>query len=611
MKNSSDQLRATIHTGMANTLRLIVIACPLVILAFLLWASNRGFDITDEGYYLLSARSPDTVLASASFAYLYVAAVFHLLRDNITALRIVGYVFILLSSCALWAGVRAITGKTVRGNDGNQVLDDAAGLALTIAGSLLIYVWFLVTPSYNLLNAAGINFFAGSLLVGLAAISVGRQHLAYVLLLAAGFVLGFCVFVKFPSGILLALVAIIGIFLWPAIKLSAKSGLVSCLIFGLFLWCLFHFFVFQPPRAAYLIFTRGVDIAYILDPRHTLSNTVTRSLTDIWQLVRDTWGKYGWLYVSGIGCAVILKSALWMRAKTAACLGYLLPFIALVMLILIFKNGWFWGGIRGIDGVGSTLFGFIMFGVLWILADSYEKSEGGVKAIQPYRKAGGLSLLFLISLPFVQATGTNNMLYMNMVFGMGPWAVALWIMFKGTANAPQLEWPRLTIPAVFGALIVLLIISGSLYYPYRLVKPLTLQTVPTKIGNPPTTLRLDAASNAFIVALERAGKICGIGPKSHVLGFYDVPGIVFALGAESAGVPWYNGGYPGTLDAADRILSWVPRGALQTAFFITTGAGPIPEPHDYGMGFPRGYHVCSELRSPYNADKPLEIWQPG
>lgn len=606
----SNQPRGMLETGLSTALRLVLFACPLVILAILLWASDRGFDITDEGYYLLSAKSPGTVLGSSSFAYIYVAPIFHLVGNNIIALRIVGYVFVVLSSCVLWAGMRAILGVTVLGGSRDQFLDDIAGLALIIAGSLLIYVLFLITPSYNLLNAAGVNFFGGAILAGLACVSGGRQRLAYVLLLAAGCALGFCVFVKFPTGILLALLAVAGAFFWPATKLRTKLLLIFCLTAGLLLWCLFHFVALQPPQTVYLLFKRDLDTAFVLDTRYTMSSVVTRTLTDIWQLVRDTLRKYSWLCSSAIICVMILKIAGWLRTKNVTRLSYLLPGAAVILSILIFINGWFWGGTRGIYSVSSTLYGFIIIGLLWTSGRVYVEGKCDAGVSQSSRIIWSLALLFFIALPFVQAEGTNNFLYINMVFGMGPWAAALWMMFRGTTNTTRLTWPQLTIPTLFGTLIVILVISGCLYYPYRLVKPLAAQLVPTPMGDPPTILRLDTASSAFFVALNRTSEACGIRSKSHILGFYDVPGIVFALGAESAGAPWYNGGYPGSLNAADRILSWVPRKDLQGAFVIITGTDAIPDLHAYGMDFPEGYRLCSELQTPYNTKNPLEIWKP-
>lgn len=573
--------------------------------------SNRGFDITDEGYSLLAAKSPDMVIAAASFGYMYLAAIFHLVGGHIVALRVCGYLFTVLSACALWAGMRAIIGITTTGTDNNTIFDDAAGLALIITGSLLIYIWFHVTPSYNLMNAAGTGLFGGGMLAGLAHVSSGRRRLSCVMFMAAGFVLGFCVFVKFPTGLLLAFVAILGTIIWPIQNWRIKLVLVASLAGGFVLWCLFHISVFLSPQQTYLIFRHGLDIAYILDVRHTLSSAFSRTLTDTWHLIRDTLGKYGWLCAAGIACGVALKILDFIRAKRTNSLGYILPAMALIILILVFKNGWFWGGTRGIYHVCSTLFGFIIIGLLWTTGRIYEEHKSGVKIIQSSSVARGLAILFLIALPFIEAEGTNNFLYVNMVFGMGAWAAALWMMFQVPTGMPQPTWTRLAIPAVFASLATLMILSGSLYYPYRLVQPLSAQVVPTTIGEPATTLRLDAPTSALFAALDRAGRNCGIGPTSYVLGFYDVPGIVFALGAGSPGVPWYNGGYPGTLNAATRIVSWIPVEVLRGAFVITTGTGPIPKLQGHRVEFPQGFHLCAEIESPYDAKPLLEIWKPG
>jgi hypothetical protein len=607
---SGEHSREGFQSGVAITLRLVMIVCPLALLVFLIWTRNRGFDITDEGYSLLAAKSPRTILAAASFGYMYLAQVFHLVGDNIVALRVCGYIFTVLSACALWAGMRAIVGITTTRTDKNKILDDVAGLALIITGSLLIYVWFHVTPSYNLMNSAGAGLFGGGMLAGLAHASSGRQRLACALFLATGFALGFCVFVKFPTGLLLAFLAIVGIAFWPLQKWRIKAVLVSSLAGGIVLWCMFHFFFFLPPQETYLIFHRGLDIAYRLDAGHTASSVISRTLTDTWQLIRDMLGKYGWLCAAGITCGIALKIVDFLRGKRAANLVYILPAMALIILILVFKNAWFWGGTRGINHVCSTLLGFIVIGLLWIAGKIFEEHKSGVKIIHPYSVARGLVILFLIALPLLEAEGTNNYLYVNMVFGMGAWAAALWIMFCASAITPHAAWARLTIPAVFATLITLMILSGSLYYPYRLVRPLSAQVVPTNIGNPATTLRMDVPTSAFFAALNRAGRDCGIGPKSYVLGFYDVPGIVFALGARSPGVPWYTGGYPGTLDVATRIVSWIPGGVLREAFVITTDSGSVPELQDQGAEFPQGFHLCSEIESPYGAKPLLKIWKP-
>ena len=138
---------------------LIGIALMLITVVFLAWASDRGFDITDEGYYLLSSQFPGEVKLFVTEAHDYASILYRLSFQNVVVLRLAGLSLNLVAAAVFCLGFQRLTDRFKVGW-GQTILFKFAGVSLIPLGMMVCYVWFLPTPFYNSLNAMALT--AGS-----------------------------------------------------------------------------------------------------------------------------------------------------------------------------------------------------------------------------------------------------------------------------------------------------------------------------------------------------------------------------------------------------------------------------------------------------------------
>ena len=114
----------------------------LLVVAWLLWASGKGLDLTDEGFYLLTARHPeDVVMMPTSFHHM-TSWLLRATGGSIVAMRIAGVLGTAAAGAALGDAALAVSGAR------RSLL---AVSAVTMS-ALLAYSWLLLTPSYNTYN---------------------------------------------------------------------------------------------------------------------------------------------------------------------------------------------------------------------------------------------------------------------------------------------------------------------------------------------------------------------------------------------------------------------------------------------------------------------------
>ena len=80
------------------------------------------------------------------------------------------------------------------------------------------------------------------------------------------------------------------------------------------------------------------------------------------------------------------------------------------------------------------------------------------------------------------------------------------------------------------------------------------------------------------------------------------PGVLYALGADSFGVAWTLGGYPGTAKFVTRGLQAASCEQLSAAWVLSEPKGPRPVPRDvlisFGANPEKDYKIVGEMRSP-------------
>jgi hypothetical protein len=205
---------------------------------------------------------------------------------------------------------------------------------------------------------------------------------------------------------------------------------------------------------------------------------------------------------------------------------------------------------------------------------------------------------FLAALPLAGAFGTRNTLTINVIHHLGPALALLLLLLLDVAR--RLGGSSVLVgggllAAAFGC--AQIIVAGA-RDPYDM-KPILTNTVATEVGVPPTVLKLDPERSQLIEGLGELARENGFQPGGDILAFYAIPGLVFALGGRSPGVPWFAGDSPLRRPAAEFVLASIPQERLRKAFVLqnTPFTGSVPDLAKFGMRFPDDYVLCGKVQS--------------
>ena len=198
---------------------LSVVAVLTGLAVVILWARNRGLDLTDEGYYLQLYAHPEAAPPEVVPTQLY------LLVDFITGhanIGIAGYralaLFLLCTSGAFLGYSLHRFARTWLPDLTMPSLPTT--VSFVAVGALLGYAWAPLAVSYNTIAAALIFAATGSTLLALADFDRVRMKPRSVVHAAlAGSMLPVLLYVKWPAAVLLA-----GIFSVFVVALLGRAG---------------------------------------------------------------------------------------------------------------------------------------------------------------------------------------------------------------------------------------------------------------------------------------------------------------------------------------------------------------------------------------------------
>ena len=537
-----------------------------VCVATVAWGASRGLDITDSGLYLLSARYPDEVLATVTSFHRYTAPVFAAVGYDVGWFRLAGLALVLVSALVLADGVKRFCAAHA---EAPSLMAGAS--PLIVLGVLLQYAWGLPTPGYNLLNAAAVALSAGLMLSALTAAPEQRRA-ADVRFAAVGALVAVSLFCKVTTG--LALIVLYGLAPWILAATVPRRRALIAMILGGIAWSALHFSLFESSAFWWASWRRGLGFAAVLGSGHGTGLTL-KYLHEGGVVALATAQRF-WLVVVPIGIAA------WSirRGRPAASLVAIT--LALSSIIVMWR-GYFGGMHIGGDGnlrnvlpVYVAISG-VTFGAVAIAGTGYNRRQ--------WRVVG-----WLMALAFAGAAGTAVPLQLNVMLYFGPALAAVGLLLStlmpGQGRAVAL--------AVTGLFATSQIVTAGEAGPYRLNAPMSQQIEHTTIGVPARDLMLDAATSRFFVSMRQVAADCGFRPGDDVLGFFWMPGVVFALGARAPGGTWFSAGYPGSRAVNEKLLASLPPERLHRAFILHKVASPeaMPDLAAHGIDFPAGYRRC-------------------
>jgi hypothetical protein len=577
----------------SNRLSILLLLVATILVGIYLWALHKGFDITDEGFYLLSYGYPAEYVFSTTSFHLLISKILPAQQVSIIGYRVASLVVALLSACAFSWGLRRWVVARLGG-----IIPWLWVLPLLIIGSMLQYAVSARPINYNGLNSLAVALFSSAVLHYLAA----PNRAASTGLVGGGLAMGLDAFVKLSSsGVVLASGALV-LILSLASPFQVKGVVRPLLLIGIgFLAGVWVFAQFILPLPVWYqgfrheteillkgIYNPGLLLRYVRD-----AYPVLRTLVYPFGIVVTLAG--AWVYYQGRGI-----NRLWQHLSILVAALALLVFEA-------YRTGLYKNTHLNYNRSSVWLLGPILVAGAMLLAARlrYSQQQFAVSGAGNWRF--WLVPLWLLALPFAAALGTVNQIFNNAMLDAMYWMAVLVVLHQ--LLPPPVRYLR-------GARLALLMLPalavaeqtayGVLWAPYLQLENMFGQHTPLMVGAPlkPAQLLVDAPSAAFIQGIGTAMRGAGFHAGGPILSLYDAPGLVYALGGISPGNAWYPGFEHQDIrncDALDKTHLDLHRA------FLLVNQNPSPLITaclaEHGLHFPADYVLIHQVMNPFSRSR--------
>ena len=439
----------------------------------------------------------------ASAAPQLLKPVFAALGRNVSLFRLTGLVFIVSSVIFLAWRTRCLVGGLT---NGQLRLPIPELVATSVLGSLLYYFWFIRSPSYNLLSVVGSYLFAGVFLWVLEA-PLGTRSFS-VRATCAGFLWAFCFLVKFPSGFALLALAGVAFLVWH--RWSWRNvGLFAAHFAAGAVTALALYFIFAETPEAWISRVWGM-VQFLQSPgfKSPPSSNIVRYLSQssrgLVNALHDLWPAF---VCVAIGFAASLIAADRNMAMRRITMGFL---VALVL----FNGLAIRAGFYGWQFTGQDLFYYYFLATALVLMTiaataliSSRFDNSGIRSTGSRQLS--IVLVVLLTSPLASAFGTSNQITTNALLAMGSWFVAAMILATLLARQCLRNWIGPAFVLTLGAMACADVVSGAMH-PYGIYTTIFEQTERTEVDPGGHSLKLDAATSAYVTDLRQLAKQAGI-----------------------------------------------------------------------------------------------------
>ncbi|GAB2863286.1 hypothetical protein GCM10027044_24800 [Hymenobacter ruber] len=570
----------------------------------MVWALPRGFDITDEGFYLLNFRYPAEYEASFSTFHLVVARMLGLANASVFTARAVGLGAAVLGavifglSLAAWLQATSATGTR------RWVSRPGLVVGFVVLGSLLVFSIFPRAISYNGITSLSLLLSAAAVL---AALRRGPVAATWQLL-GIGFVLGIDIFVKASSAALLFGGAVVVLaWYWRNSGWRSLLRIAVLLGVGLALGLGLYFVMVEPFGLWHRNFVQEMT-ALQSQGRYGMADLLPKYISSAFRTLL--------FLVFPLGPVVVVVAGLaWWWPRRVPAAWHRLAILALggglgaFLLMEALRRRWYSNAIsNGLETL-PLLLALVVITLLIVVAQprGRETPATSVPAAPAQQWPVGL---WLLSLPLLAAAGTINDLRLNLLVDMAPWFGLLLILVSQVRLALLPAWvPAALIlaPAGYAAEQT---IWGVLWTPYNLAATMAAQTEPLHAAGVTGPLQVDPGTVAFVTQLEKLLADGGFQPGDPLLAFYDLPGLVYLCGGMSPGAAWY---FPGRDARNCHALDITTQPLSRACILLNQPLGDELKAclHEHGLAFPENYRLVGTVLSSYQSEhRQIQVYAP-
>ena len=591
----------------------VLLACIPVIglaasCAYLIWSFNRGFDITDDGYYLLSARSPEEIFAPANgFFYFCTAQLYQASGGSIFNFRVLGLLCLVFSSFFFATQYVRTLGSLHLDRSGNVF--SIAWIALMLLAAVSFYAQHPPSPGYNLLNLCGMLVASAALLRAMtrpdATISSACAWLAL-----AGLGVGFCLWAKWPTGACMIITSGICICCWPVRRYRHRLVELCAFGVGLITWSVLMLATAQTPSDLIPLLMLGIDYVVVLGSNHS-QHPLSLLMSQCAVFCADLFSHYKMLPLL-IACVPSLASthgAVGFYSERRFALWSGVGAVCVLLMCVVVGDAQ--GGSNDPDhGLLNVFAWFMYWALLSILVIRAVRTRGGRVLTLNLRQCLPVILLLAV-LPFIFSVGTASKLATT-----GASANIFLVAATGVciALAGNLLGSRRLVLVGIACMALLatsrIVTSGSA--PYRLATGLHEQSFPVEIGGDGDIMLTDQATADAIMQLRACAAEHEMPQRQDVIALMGMPGLVYAMNGTAPGVPWNFGGYPGSRNAATLAMEQVEADRRRDSWLLISDDVGLDHQHITALVdrvFPDDYELLEQIHWPVG-DKAMRLYRP-
>lgn len=551
----SDAGRKPTESLAGVALAIIAGAFGLFLLIDVLHYAGRGFDLTDEGYYLHWIARPWLYDASTTvFGFSY-HPVYWLLGGNIVQLRQANLLALfVLSLILMWLLLARLEPRL----GGPPYRTGAYAIGLSTAVFIFCHYW-LPTPNYNSLNLQSILITAIGVLI---AVTSSSKRMSVVAGVAIGFGGWLCFMAKPPSALLLApavaaCLAVTGPRSKLVIVVAAAVAAASAIATAVAIDGSVPAFIDR--------LERGHELYSILSPKFELVELLS-SRMGLQLAFQDKL-----LLASSFAAALVLS-------RLAAIRGRWSPVMAVAILLFLAA-----ASAAAISGTIPLPLEATRLHAIWAGPITLAVVIGSVAHAWPVHDSAGPKLLplalFFFVLPFVYTFGTTNVFWWVGIGASIFWTAGSVLLIKRYADPSRAVYGIGCLASVM-VIATTLVVATSTTHPYLQPIPLYDQTTPIMIG--PGNVAVDVTPDRaeHLVTLKDAAQRNGFALGEPIIDLTGSnPGTIFALGGTAPGQPWLLGAHEASVEFAEEVLNGIPCGVLAKAWVLVAPQGKrsLPE----------------------------------
>lgn len=572
-----------VSTGLVGKLPLGLSAVlTLAILGSLLWLSRYGIDFTDESFYLVWMANPfNYPFSRTQFGFLY-HPLYVLLGGDIAALRQANVIIIFGLA---WLVCHLFLKRLVRQSAEFDYVWPimSAAIATSALVALVFAGMWLSTPGYNTLAFKGLLVIMIGLL--LADKSASRTSDFGWILIGIG---GWLAFMAKPTtaaaaGFGVALYLLITGKFTLRLLLAPLTFLVLLLLSALIIDGSVPAFIDRYKGTSHLVSLR--------DSGHSMDQVFR---VDSFQFQPGTTAVF-W------GVVLIASAGFTLSLLTIARSGLVVSMMQVLMIVLGSASFFVVSSQLALSDayqnllLGTVLFAAVPVGIVTLI-NSKPKSVRTMPVPQwPW-------ILPLIVFPYAYAFGTGNNYWL--LISSGALFLVLLALVVLSHLADRQEFPRLVLTLAIAVQVVSLgLLLKGVESPYRQPNALYKNDYPIDLGTRGGRLIVSQSFGKYISSARdiasRSGFVGGT-PMIDMSGHS--PGVLHMLGANSVGLAWTTGGYPGSAQFVEAALKSVPCEQLAEAWLVAEPEGPRAIPDkvlaSFGANLPDDFEIVGTMISP-------------